>query len=70
LNDRDTGAEAAVTTSQNFILSFPRIISGHNGGAARARPVAPSRFVVSKAAVYVLEKSGYVKVVARAAEER
>jgi hypothetical protein len=25
---------------------------------------------VSKAAVYVLEKSGYVKVVARAAEER
>jgi len=26
--------------------------------------------VVSKAAVYVLEKSGYVKVVARAAEER
>ena len=34
------------------------------------RPVAPSRFVVSKAAVYVLEKLGYVKVVARAAEER
>jgi hypothetical protein len=32
--------------------------------------VAPSRFVVSKAAVYVLEKLGYVKVVARAAEER
>ena len=31
--------------------------------------MALSRIVVSKAAVYVLEKSGYVKVLARAAEQ-